>query len=168
MPKSVSLTMRAAGHSQSTSEAVAVLVTIAHPSLPQPARLSSDPTKRLSIDPLAYGTVSQGHEFAFVMMSALLPDDQQDGPPRSTLVFENVDRDMAAPLRVITTPVSVDLRVVMAATPDAIEQEYTGLQGVRSAYDAHQVSLDISREPFTSLPWPAGRMTKNRFPGLFR
>jgi hypothetical protein len=47
-----------------------------------------------------------------------------------------------------------------------MEARYTYLRTVRASYDVNSVSLDISREPFTSEPMPAGRMTASRFPGL--
>jgi len=168
MGRLASLNARAAANAEQTDQVPILLVTVRHASLPEPAYLSSDPTVRLSADPLAYGTRHQGKAYGFVLMGAVLPDDQKDSPPKTTLAFENVDRDMAKALRSITpgTYASVDLTVVLAGTPDVIEARFTNLRGIRGTYDAAQVSLDVSREPFTSEPMPAGRMTANRFPGL--
>ena len=147
-----------------------MLVTIRHPSLGTPVYLSNHPTERVSIDPLTYGTRSAGIVYGFVLMAAVIPDDQKDSPPKTTLAFENVDIDTAAVLRGITpgTYASIDLAVVLSSTPDLIEAQFLNLRGVRSTYDAAQVSLDISSEPFTSEPMPDGRMTASRFPGLFQ
>ena len=71
-------------------------------------------------------------------------------------------------LRSILTPVMIDLTVVRAADPETPEAKFTGFRGVKATYDASQITLEISREPFTSEPWPAGRMTYERFPGLHR
>jgi len=166
MARLVSLHARAAIQGQETDQVPVMLATITHPSLSVPAYLSSDPTERISADPLVYGTRHAGIVFPFVLMGAVLPDDQDKSPPKTTLVFENVDADMGRVLRSIPSPASVDLAVVLAATPDVIELQFTGLRATRGSYDANQVSLDISREPFTSEPMPAGRMTKARFPGL--
>lgn len=168
MGRLVSLNARAAANAEQTDQIPVMLATIRHPSLLAPVYLSSDPTVRISADPLTYGTRHKGLVFAFVLMSAVLPDDQKDSPPKTTLVFENVDRDMAKVVRSITpgTYASVDLTIVLAGTPDFVEARFTSLRGVRSSYDANQVSFDISREPFTSEPWPAGRITQSRFPGI--
>lgn len=169
MGRLVSLTVRAAANAEHTDQIPVVLVTIRHPSLSAPAYLSSDPTERISADPLRYGTRHQGQVYDFVLMGTVLPDDEKDSPPKATLAFENVDADMAKAIRSITpgTYATVDYIVVLAGTPDIIEARYTNLRSVRGSYDAAQVSLDISAEPLTAEPWPAGRQTVSRFPGLF-
>lgn len=166
MPRSVSLNARTSFQAGHTDEVPVVLVIVRHPSLAEPARLSSDPTIRFSADPLTYGTRHQGEDYGFILLSAILPDDQDRSPPKTTLAFENVHADMAAVLRSFTEPAEIEMRVVLASTPDQIEARYTRLRAVRGSYDASQVSLDISREPFTSEPMPADRMTPDRFPGL--
>ncbi|PJI56032.1 hypothetical protein CTI14_00270 [Methylobacterium radiotolerans] len=160
------MSARAALQAAQTDDVAVMLAIITHPSLPEPVYLSSDPTERISSNPLAYGTRHQKTVYSFVLMSAVLPDDQDRSPPKTTLVFENVSSDMVAALRSITSPATVELRVVLASTPDIVEAQFTNLRTVRATYDADRVSLDISREPFTSEPMPAGRMTASRFPGL--
>lgn len=166
MARTVSISARAALQDGQTDEVLVMLVVITHPNLSEAVRLSSDPTVRLSADPLAYGTRHQGKVYPFVLMGAILPDDQDKSPPKTSLVFENVASGMAEAVRSIRTPVDVEIRLVLASTPDVVEVRYTRLRGVRATYDAAQVSLDISREPWTSEPMPAGRMTADRFPGL--
>lgn len=168
MPRLVSLNARAAANAAYSDQLPVMLVEIRHPTLPEPVRLSTDPTVRVSTDPLVYGTFRGGNLYSFVLVSAVWPDDQQASPAKTTLVFENVDKDMVAPLRAIIDPVTVDLTVVLAGTPETAEAQFLKMRGIRGSWDASQVSLDISREPLTSEPMPAGRMTKARFPGLFR
>ncbi|MHC2016303.1 hypothetical protein [Methylobacterium sp. CM6247] len=170
MGRVVSLNARLAANAGNTDQIPVLLVTIRHPSLASPVYLSSDPTARISVEPLVYGTKHAGNDYLFVLVGAVLPDDQRDSPPKTTLTFENVDKDMAAVLRGVTpgTYASVDLEVVLARSPEVTEASFTKLRGVRGSYDAAQVSLDISREPFTSEPMPDGRMTSSRFPSLFQ
>ena len=166
MSRFVALSTRARITADQSGDVAIVLLIITHPSLSEPVYLSSDPTHQITFDSYVRGTKHQGHDYLFVLMGTVLPDDQDRSPPKTTLVFENVAADMAAVLRSITSPATVEMRVVLAATPDVIELRFTDLQAVRGSYDAGQVSLDISREPFTSEPMPAGRMSKYRFPGL--
>ena len=42
------------------------------------------------------------------------------------------------------------------------------MKATNGTYNAVQVTLDVSREPIEMEPWPAFRMTKVNFPGLFR
>lgn len=165
--KTYSLSMRQAMTGASTDEVPVILVTIRHPNLAAPVRLSSDPTERLTLEPLTYGTVSQRETYLYVLMAARVPDSRERAAPRTSLVFENVDADMVATVRSVVTPATVDLALVLASQPDVIEARWTDLFVVAATYDAERVTLDISREPYTSEPWPAGRITPGRFPGLF-
>lgn len=168
MSRLISLNAREAANAAQTDRIPVVLTEIRHRTLATPLRLSTDPSERISVEPLVYGTRRGGNVYEFVLMSAIWPDDQARAAPKTTLVFANVSRDMVAPLRAILDPVYVDLTIVMADTPDVVEARYTNLRGIRGSWDASQVSLDISREPLTSEPMPAGRITKARFPGCFR
>ena len=151
-----------------------VLIRISHPDLVDgPVRLSTDPTERISVDPLAYGTRSRwGGETSeihwFVIASALLPDDVDDAPATASVVLEAVDRDMAAVLRSTTARATVDMAVVLASSPDVVEAEWLGLDLVSAEGDAGEIKLSLSRDPITSEPWPARRQTRSAFSGLFR
>ena len=168
MAKFYSITARTAFNAPVTEEVGVVLAKITHPLLDEPVYLSSDPTERLSTDPLLYGTRRGGQDWLFVLMGAIVPDDQKDTPPRASLVFDNVTREVVDQLRSIITPVSVDLTVVLASDPESVEAQCTDLKGVKASGSANQITLEISREPFTDEPWPSGRMTYERFPGLHR
>lgn len=168
MPRTLSLNARAAFNAQQTDEVLVVLVEITHEDLEETIRLSSDPTTRLSTDPLRYGTIHQGNEYEFVLMRAIWPDDREGSPPGASLAFENVAADMASIVRSITSPARVDLLAVLASSPDHIEEAYRDLRTSRATYDAGQIVIDITRELVVNEPWPAHRMTQNRFPGLFR
>jgi hypothetical protein len=102
-------------------------------------------------------------------MSAAWPDDREGTPPATSLVFANVVEDMAATVRGVTpgTQADVVLKMVLSSAPDEVEESYV-LKATGSTYNAQQVSLNVSREPIEREPWPAFRMTKSRFPGLFR
>lgn len=167
MSRSLSLTFRAALASQTTDVVPVVLATITHPQLSTPVRLSSDPTRRLSADPLQYGTLSRGEQFLFALMTAVWPDDKEGEPPGSQLIFENVASDQVALIRQMIGPASVTLEIVTAQAPDHVEAEFAGLLTVEASYDAHQVTLSLSREALLNEPWPCDAMTRDRFPGQF-
>jgi len=168
-----SVSFREAFNAESTDEYPVALAEITPAGASEPVRICSEPVQRLSSDPLRYGVVHNGEEYEWVIMSVGLPDDQQGKPPSTTLIFENVVEDMAATVRGVTpgTQADVVLKVVLSSAPDEIEERYV-MKATSASYNAMQVSLDISREPIESEPWPAFRMTKNGqifgFPGLFR
>ncbi|EPX82105.1 hypothetical protein Salmuc_02473 [Salipiger mucosus DSM 16094] len=151
------------------------LFQVEHPDLAEPVRLSTDPTQRISTDPLRYGTRSSwngvdptAEPYWFVLVSAELPGDQEDAPAAASLVLENVSNDIAATLRSVTTRATVHMAVVLAGSPDLVEAEYRGLVMVGAEGDAGEVVISITRQPIEEEPFPMMRMTKDRFPGLHR
>lgn len=173
MSRSISLNSRLSHDAEATDELEVVLLLLTHPDLDEPIRLSTDPTERLSVDPLAYGTRStwqtdDDSPFLFVLASALLPDDQEDTPAASTITLEAVDNRIAEQLNSTIERATVDLAVVLASSPDQIEFESRGLKLIESSGNALEINLKLSRDPLTSEPWPAARMTRSRFPGLHK
>ena len=170
----LSLNARIAQDAVSTAEIYAVLFHIEHPELDAPIRLSTDNTERISSDPdLIYGTRSAWRgantltePFLWVIASAVLPSDLEDAPASAQLVVENLDREMVRLLNSFTTPATVHMAVILADTPDLIEQEWADLQLVSSEKDPGEILVSLSREEIEMEYYPAGRMTRNRFPGL--
>lgn len=166
MSRTISLNARTQFNAQFATSIPIVLVEITYQG--QLARFSTDPTVRLSTEPLAYGTVHRGFNYEFVLMSAVLPDDKDNAPIGTSLSFENVAHDQASIIRAMTEPANVDMFVVLHTAPDSIEAQWIGLSGVRGTYNADAITLDISRDHYQSEPWPSERMTKSRFPGQFK
>lgn len=150
-----------------------VLIHITHPETNEVIRLSTDPTERISADPLAYGTRStwmgsdpETEPFLFVLVSVMVPDDQQDVPGGGNVILEAVDNEITALLRSTTREAEVSIAVVLSNAPDVIEAEFTKLKLVDSTGQNWQIPLTLSRDSMANQPWPAGRMTRERFPGL--
>jgi hypothetical protein len=167
MPRELPLSVRSAVNAGVTEDFVITLVTITHADLDGAIRLSSDPTRRITVDPLRYGTVSGGLIYDFVLMAVSLPDDRMGSPAAVTLAFENVAADMAKVIRAALTPASVDIKCVLASNPEVIEEQWSNLLGVQGTYDASRITYEISRQAISNEPWPAHRMTQNRFPRLY-
>lgn len=163
-------------HDAATTDAVEVaLFTIAHPSLDAPIRLSTDPTERLSVEPLMYGTRSNWlganpatEPFLFVLASADLPSDLEDVPAAASIILSNVDNRIAEVLRSFIDQPVISMAVVMADSPDAIEVEFRDMVMIGSNGNAGEVTIQMSRAPIEDETVPMDRFTKNRFPGLYR
>lgn len=173
MSRKISLNARMAHDAVGSKEVEVVLLHITHPETEQVIRLSTDPTERISLQPLSYGTRSSwlgsdpdDDAFLFVLLSVLLPDDQEEAPPAAQLVIEAVDNRIADALRSTLLRATVNMALVLASTPDLVEQEWNNFKLISAEGNADSISLSISRDPVTAEPWPAGRMTRDRFPGL--
>ena len=171
----VSLTARTASDAETSDEIEIVLLTFEHPALAAPIRISSDPTERLSIEPLYYGTRSswsgadpETDPYLFAITSVDVPSDMEDTPTAATLVLEDVDNEIAQTMFTFTDRPTVHMAVVLASSPDLVEAEYRNMRVVGVNVDGSDVSISISRQPIEDESVPMDRFTRDRFPGLFR
>ncbi len=169
----VSLNMRLAQDADSTAEIYAILFEINHPSLEAPIRLSTDNTERITSDPYVLGTRSNWRganpatePFLWVVASTLLPSDLQDAPANGTLILENLDDRIVKVVRSFTDLATINMAVVLADTPDFIEHETTNMKIMSHDINAGEVTLSFSREEIELEYFPAGRTSRNFFPGL--
>jgi hypothetical protein len=158
---------------QSSDQIYVVLFHVEHPDLPTPIRLSTDNTERLSAEPLVYGTRSTWLDadpvtepFLWVIASAMVPSDLEDAPAAAQVVLETLDHEIVRLMRSFSTPATAHMAVVLADTPDVIEQEWAGLRIVSSDTNAGEIAISLSREEVEQEFYPSGRMTRDRFPGL--
>lgn len=167
MSRTVSLTLRDAMYSQETGEIPVVLLTISHPSFAEIARLSSDPTTRLSDTPLQYGTVSRGQTYIFCPFSTALPDDIDQRAPTARLMVENVSRKLVEIIRSVSSPATASIELVLASSPNSVEIEYPSFDIRSASYNANIMTLELSIDALTEEPYPAGNFDPSAFPGLF-
>ena len=160
--------LKASVHAPETGEVFIVLLTITHATTPaEITRVSSDPTVRLSDDPVLYGTASRGETFLFFPFDLRLPDAGGEAMPRAQLVIENVGRELIAAIRSVVEPAEILIELVCASTPDTVEASYPVLRVARVQYNAQTITCDLEYAPLTSEPYPAGSFTPGAFPGLF-
>lgn len=171
----VSFNARRAQEAQHTDEIEVVLVIIEHPALDGGIlRFSSHPAMRVpGINPPIYATYStwrttNGAPFYAVPLDALIPDEKDDAPSRASLVIPILDSDVAELLTSTAVQAICHMAVVMASSPDLVEGEYTELRMADSDINAAEAALRFSTEAIYDEPFPAHRMTKERFPGLHR
>lgn len=167
MPRSFSITARQSIQDPASGDTPVLLVTITHEDLDEPVHLASDYTERLSNDPLILGVQSRGVEYPFAVMSAIWPDDQSGAPPTTDIAFANIAPNMARVVRSVRTQASVKFEMIVASSPDFVEQTFTGLMLVRSTYNSERVTLSLSQVGIAGEPYPAERTSRSRFPGMY-
>lgn len=165
--RTLSLTMRRALAAQDSGEVAIVLLTISHPSLPVPIRVSSDATQRLSDTPLQYGTVSRGQTYLFCPLSISLPDDVGERAPAAQIQIENVSRDLIALIRSTTSRATVRIELVLASTPGTVEVAFPQFDLGNVSYNSDVITLELSMDSMTSIPYPSGTFDPASFPALF-
>ncbi len=175
MSRRVSLNARQMQDAQASPEIEVVLFYITHPELSSPIRLSTDNKDELSLDPYIRGTrstwmgsnpVTEG--FAHIIAEAVLPSDMDDAPAAGQIALALVDQALVTAVRAVSTVPTVHIAVVLASSPNLIEYEVRDLDIVSHDIGADEVVLTFSRADIENDPCPAGRMTKDSFPGLHK
>lgn len=165
--RTVSLNFRKALFSQESGEVVIFLLTISHPFLAAPIRLSSDPTTRLTTDPLVYGTMSRSQTYLYADCAVSMPDEQDRTAPACKLIIPNVTRDIIPLARSVSTPPSVKIELVLASAPDTVEVSWPAMDMTNLSYDAIALTFDLTVDALTTEPYPAGNFDPASFPSLF-
>jgi hypothetical protein len=155
--RDTSLTFRQAANARETGEAFLVLLEINHPDISPPVRLSSD----------AVNTESGGETYTAYPFDLTLPDDQEGASTRARITIDNVHRDLVEAIRLIRTPPTVTIRIVLGSTPDTVEAEFTGFQLTNVGYDVLTIEGDLTVEQFMSEPYPGDSFLPSLFPALF-
>lgn len=175
MSRRLSLNARQALIDPVSADFDVVLIEITHPDLDAPLRLSTDNTEMISDEPRIYGTRStwRGADpatdpYLWIIASAVLPDDAEDAPAQAQIVLENLDSRMIEVLRSYTDMATVAIAVVEAATPNLIEAEWHGMLLSTSEGTSAEITISLSRDEIELEHFPAGRMTRQKFPGLWR
>lgn len=156
---------------QETSEREVCLLTITHPAWTEPVRLSTDATEFLRFaddgSPM-YGTVSRGNTFEFVPISAVLPDSHDEQPPAGRVSIDNVSQAVAPYLRMVDDQMPrVTVEVVLASTPDIVDQVWPEMELTQATVDASraEVTLGMDIGSNEAIPWM--RFIPAFFPNLF-
>ncbi len=165
--RSLSLNFRRALFAQESGEIPIFLLTITHPSLTTPIRLSTDNTTRISTDPLVYGTVSRGNTFLYAGVGVQLPDEQDRAAPAAKLIIENITRELVPTARSIASPASCMIEVVLASALDTVELVFPGLDMSNLQYDQATLQFDLTMDALVTERFPSGTFGPANFPGLF-
>ena len=156
-----------------TPEALILLITITNPAdSANPVRLADGYTNRIASlttdTDVVYGVTSNGHDYLFMPMQLSLPGEQETGAGQCSLVLNFVTREAIEIIRQhLTSPVSVQIDLVLASTPDHVETSFSGFKITNVTYNADQITFDLNMVSLSREPFPAYTFTPANFPGLF-
>jgi len=167
--RSTSPKFRRALFAQETGEVALCLLTISHPDLTEPIRLSTDPTQRLSTSTTGpvYGTASRGNGYTFVPVAVSLPEESDDSGPLASLEIDNTDLALISAIRSISNAATVKIELVLASDPDTVEIEFPDMTLTDCTYDQTRVSFSLGIDALQSEPYPGTSFLPSNFPGLF-
>jgi len=157
MSRSLSSTAIQAINGQETAEVFIILLTLDHPDLSQPIRVSSD----------SVATTSRSNTFVSFPFQLSLPDDKENSSPRARLSIDNVDRQIVTALRSINSAPTLLMEIILASDPDIVEASFPDFKLTNVSYNARIVEGDLTIEDFTSEPYPSAVFSPGFFPGIF-
>lgn len=169
MSRTLSLNMIAAMHARETSKVPIFLLTIEHPLLATPWRLSTDPTSRLSIDPLVYGTHSRGEDYLYVGARVTVPDDKDRSPPTSKITIFDINQDLIPLVRSVQSPPpTVKMEIVLSDALNVVELEVPKLEMINVDGTRESLTFECTVDLLLNETYPAYTFNPSYFPGLFQ
>lgn len=157
MSRSLSSAALQAIFAQETGEAVFFLVTIDHSTWGTPVRMVNNNEN----------IVSGGNTYYAFPVDIQLPNDTAEQMPRTKLKVCNVDREIIAALRALSTKPTVTLSIIFSSTPNTIEAGPFNMRLENYSYDAETVTGDLILEDILNEPFPQGTFNPGEYPGLF-
>jgi len=149
-----------------TDEVFIILITVTGNDLATPIRIANDPMVLLPVAGVR-GVISRGEEYIYLPIDIQLPQQDDTGIARARLTIDNVDRLIVEGARKASKGLSVTIEIVMASDPDTVEVSVPDFRFERVRYNALTISGDISLEYFDLEPFPSGRFTPSKWPGIF-
>jgi len=156
-----------------TPEALILLITITNPAdLTAPIRLADGYTNRINSlttdNEIVYGVTSNSKNYIFLPMQLSLPGEQEAGAAQCSLILNFVTKEAIELIRThLTSPVSVQIDLVLASSPDRIEASFSGFKISSVTYNADQITFDLNMVSLSREPFPCFTFTPANFPGLF-
>lgn len=142
---------------QQSSEAFLMLLTLTHPQI-----------TTLRVVNNTQDVTSNGNVFTAFPFKFALPADLADEMPSLQLVISNVDRRLIDELRTISDPISIQLDIIAASSPNVIEVGPFNFDLIHARYNKDTITGTVSTEPILQEPFPADTFNPRDFPGLFK
>ena len=169
MPRATATARRDILEQESSPDAILGFLTIEHPNLADPIRVVSD-VMAYEVDGIRY----EGIPFTMRVLT------DGEGPPRTQIVMQNIDRRIGEAVRKTQVRATVRLEVRSSADFDLSQDPRVPINSAAPIYtfshfeltgvdwDAVQMTGDVERADYSVEPFPSVRATQDRTPGLFR
>jgi uncharacterized protein DUF1833 len=153
----LSATARRAIQAPATTEVLLDLLTITHPSLPNPLRFVNNPTN----------VTSRGFTYVASTFQAQAPSQVEEGEPTAAIEIQNIDRAVEQSLAGLTGEPTFTLEVVLASAPDTVLMGPAALPLAIAETSSQTIRLQLgSADPLLAKLFPRNRFSTERFPGL--
>lgn len=172
MPRQIIASFRNDLQAQNAVDMEVIFATLTHPDLEAEIRVARD-----SVDYFWEGNTYTRGMFDIELIS----DDER--PPRGRISVPNVDRRIGEAVLNILTPIDMRLDIFAVSDFDVLTSgtrtsssspdpdpllSFTNLQLLNVACTSVALEAEITSWDLSNEPFPGVRVTKDKFPGLFR
>ena len=110
--------------------------------------------------------VSNGETYEAFPFELIFPS-QTDSEPVAKLRVANIDQRIGEEIQLLSDPAPVTFLRVLASSPDTVEDTYPGYELFDVSWDAMVVEGSLTQAQYTQEPWPAKRITPDKYPSIF-
>lgn len=111
--------------------------------------------------------VSNGNTFIAFPMDITIPADDGRTEKNAQIVFDNVSLELIDEIRSVTSPIEVQIQMVLASDPDTVEIEISELKMGNVSYNASTITADLYLDDFLNTDLSNEKYTPTIYPGLF-
>lgn len=127
----------------------------------------TDPANAIRLVNSAEDVESDSLTYTAFRFDVQLPDDQEGSLPSVNLVLDNVGQELASYILTWTEPVNVEIELVLESSPDTIEAGPWFFIGAAAVVRGGDISIELRYENVLDEPYPADRITPQKYPSLF-
>jgi hypothetical protein len=110
---------------------------------------------------------SNGEVYTAFGFGIILSEDDGERLPEVRLTIDNVDRMLIDEIRGVSTPLIVDLSLVLASNPDNVEMEFPKMTLRRVSYNETLITGTLVVAEILASRFPADKMSPLDYPGLY-
>lgn len=148
---------RTAMNAQDTGEVFLTLLTLTHPTIPNPLCFVNDLSN----------VVSSGVTYIAFPFDLPFPEIGTDTLPTLTLTIDNIDQSIWASVKNITTPIDVSISWILKSHPNNIEGGPLYLRMTNIEVSLTTISGTLNFEDLLNEPFPFDTYLPATAPGLF-
>ena len=144
---------------QESGDPFLTLVTLTHPDFAGPIRLVNNQED----------IVSNSETFSAFPMEITLPiDDDSNSAREIQITFANTSLELVDELRGVQTPISVQLDMVLASTPNIVEFSFQEFKLRQVSFNQFTVQGSLYMDDFLNTELTSENYSPSIYPGLYQ
>lgn len=96
-----------------------------------------------------------------------LPVDDGETAREVAIEFDNVSLELIDELRAVTSPIEVEIKLILASDPDFIQLSFSDLKLRNITYTKQRISAKLYMDSFLNIELTSEKYGPSQYPGLF-